>query len=221
MHIIELIKGLDTSFFLLINGLHSPFFDNFMWIVSAKLTWIPLYLSVLYLLIRTYKKEPVWIILTVVFCIVISDQTASGMLKEFFKRLRPSHVESLKSVIHLVKGYEGGLYGFASSHAANSVGFALLTSLILSDRFYSLLLLCWALLVSYSRIYLGVHYPGDILGGILVGTLAAIFSFWLLIRIRPNILQNQDNTVEKTQKIIPTGVLMLSLAGILIYSAFA
>ena len=192
-----------------------------MWIVSAKLTWIPLYLSVLYLLIRTYKKESVWIILTVVFCIVISDQTASGMLKEFFKRLRPSHVESLKSVIHLVKGYEGGLYGFASSHAANSVGFALLTSLILSDRFYSLLLLCWALLVSYSRIYLGVHYPGDILGGILVGTLAAIFSFWLLIRIRPNILQNQDNTVEKTQKIIPTGVLMLSLAGILIYSAFA
>ena len=221
MHIFEQIKGLDTQLFLLINGLHSSFFDTFMWIVSAKLTWIPLYLSVLYLLIRTYKKDSVWIILSVVLCIVISDQTASGLLKELVKRLRPSHVESLKSMIHLVKGYEGGLYGFASSHASNSAGLAILTSLIFKNRLYTLSMSVWVLLVSYSRIYLGVHYPGDILGGMLIGTLVAFFCYWLILKIKPQLLSNPKAEIEKTQTIIPVGILLLSLLSVLIYSFIA
>ena len=205
MQIIEIIKGFDTRLFLIINGLHSSFFDNFMWIVSAKLTWLPLYLSVLYLLIRTFKKDSVWIILSVILCIVISDQLASGLLKELVKRLRPSHVENLKSVIHLVKAYEGGLYGFASSHAANSAAFALISSLILKDRLYSISVIFWVLLVSYSRIYLGVHYPGDILGGITIGVLAAFFCYYLLFKLRPQNLKKQDFAYQKTQKTIPVG----------------
>ena len=221
MHLIELIKGLDTQLFLIINGLHSTFFDNFMWIVSAKLSWIPLYLSVLYLLIRTFKKNAVWIILSVVLCIVISDQVASGLLKELVKRLRPSHVDSLKSVIHLVKDYEGGLYGFASSHASNSVGFAVITSLIFRNRLYTLSILGWALLVSYSRIYLGVHYPLDILGGITIGVLSAFFCYGLIQKFKPQLLSNPNVITEKTQTIIPVGVLLLSLLSMLIYSIIA
>jgi len=218
MNTIEIIKGLDTQLFLAINGLHSSFFDNFMWVVSAKLTWIPLYLSVLYLLIRTFKKEAVWIILSVVLCIVISDQVASGLLKELVKRLRPSHVDSLKSVIHLVKGYDGGLYGFASSHAANSVGLAVITFLIFRNKLYTSSMLCWALLVSYSRIYLGVHYPGDILGGIVIGTSAAFFCFLILNRLRLQSHQKQDLSADKTQKFVPLTVLSLNLIGIVVYS---
>ena len=218
MNIIEIIKELDTHLFLIINGLHSTFFDSFMWAISAKLTWIPLYLSVLYLLIRTFKKNSVWIILSVVLCIVISDQVASGLLKELVKRLRPSHVDSLKSVIHLVKGYEGGLYGFASSHAANSAGFAIMTSFIFSNRFYTIFILFWAALVSYSRVYLGVHYPLDIIGGIAIGVFAALFCFWLLIRLRPQSLQNKDFPTKKPQNTIPLWVLSLTLSGIIVYS---
>ncbi len=221
MHIIDLIKGLDTQLFLIINGLHSTFFDNFMWIVSAKLSWIPLYLSVLYLLIRTFKKNAVWIILSVVLCIVISDQIASGLLKELVKRLRPSHVDSLKSVIHLVKGYEGGLYGFASSHASNSAGLAVITSLIFRNRLYTLSILGWALLVSYSRIYLGVHYPLDILGGITIGVLSAFFCYGLIQKFKPQLLSNPNVITKKTQTIIPVGVLLLSLLSMLIYSIIA
>ncbi|MEI6754667.1 MAG: phosphatase PAP2 family protein [Paludibacter sp.] len=218
MQIIEILKGLDTQLFLLINGLHSPFFDNFMWIVSTKFSWIPLYLSVLYLLIRTHKKESIWIILSIVLSIVISDQLASGLLKELVKRLRPSHVDDLKSVIHLVKGYEGSLYGFASSHAANSVGFALLTSLIFTDRFYSLSMLFWALLVSYSRVYLGVHYPGDILGGIVIGTSAAFFCYWLIYKIKPQLLTHKVLRPRESHTIIPLSILVLSLLTIAVYS---
>ncbi len=218
MHIIELFKGLDTHLFLIINGLHSSFFDNFMWAVSAKLSWIPLYLSVLYLLIRTFKKDAFWIIVSLVLCILISDQLASGLLKELVKRLRPSHVDSLKSVIHLLKGYEGGLYGFASSHAANSAGFALITSLIFRNRLYTFSILAWALLVSYSRIYLGVHYPGDILGGMAIGVLAALLCHGLIQKFKPQLLTNSKAIIKKTQTIIPIGVLLLSLLSLLIYS---
>jgi undecaprenyl-diphosphatase len=217
MHVVEIIKVLDTQLFLAINGLHSSYFDNFMWVVSAKLTWIPLYLSVLYLLIRTFKKDSIWIILSVILCIVIPDQVASGLLKELVKRLRPSHVDSLKSVIHLVKGYDGGLYGFAFSHAANSAGLAVITSLIFRNRLYTLSMICWALLVSYSRIYLGVHYPGDILGGIGIGTSAAFFCYWLIQKFKPQLLHIHKNPKNiQSQSIFPFSVIVVSLVMIVI-----
>jgi len=218
MHVIEIIKDLDTQLFLAINGLHSSYFDNFMWVVSAKLTWIPLYLSVLYLLIRTFKKDSIWIILSVILCIVISDQVASGLFKELVKRLRPSHVDNLKAVIHLVKGYDGGLYGFASSHAANSAGLAVITSLIFRNRLYTFSMLAWALLVSYSRIYLGVHYPGDILGGMAIGVMAALFCFFILNSLRLQVLKKQNYSADNTQKFVPIIVLSLSLIGMVVYS---
>ena len=218
MHVNEIIKGLDTQLFLAINGLHSSYFDNFMWVISAKLIWIPLYLSVLYLLIRTFKKDSIWIILSVILCIVISDQVASGLLKELVKRLRPSHVDNLKAVIHLVKGYDGGLYGFASSHAANSAGLAVITSLIFRNRLYTFSMLAWALLVSYSRIYLGVHYPGDILGGMVIGVMAALFCFFVLNFLRLQSLKKQNYSADNIQKFVPIIVLSLSLIGIVVYS---
>ena len=221
MHIIEQIKGLDTHLFLIINGLHSSFFDTFMWALSAKLTWVPLYISLLYLLIRTFKKDAAWIILSVVLCIVISDQLASGLLKELVKRLRPSHVHSLKSVIHLVKGYEGGLYGFASSHASNSIGLAVISSLILRNRLYTLSIVGWAILVSYSRIYLGVHYPGDIFGGMVIGVSSAFLCYGLIQKFKPQLVSGPKVETESTQTIIPVGVLFLSLVSMLIYCFIA
>ena len=220
MNLIDTLKYWDTNLFLLINGIHSPFFDGFMFAVSEKFIWIPLYISVLYLLIKCWKKEAIWLIVAIILCIVISDQISSDLLKNLVKRLRPSHAEDLKGLVHLVRGYSGGKYGFASSHAANAVGFAIISSLILKRRIYTWFIMAWAIITAYSRIYLGVHYPLDVLGGALVGTMASFICYWTILRFRPAILQQENYTVEKQETLIPVIVLSLSYTAIIIYSIF-
>lgn len=214
MNLIEIFKGWDTGLLLFINAHHSSFFDGFMYAVSAKFTWVPLYASVLYLLIRYWKKEALWLILGIVLCIVLADQVSSDILKHVVKRLRPTHAGNLKGMIHLVKGYTGGLYGFASSHAANSVGFALLTSLIFQRKLYTYFIAFWTILVMYSRVYLGVHYPTDILGGIVVGIMAALLCFWLLRKFKPEVT---TIVKDETDVRVPVTVLLVSLIGLIVY----
>ncbi len=221
MNLIDTFKLWDTYLFLLINGFHAPFFDGFMFAVSAKLTWVPLYISVLYLVIRQWKREAIWVVLALVLCIIISDQVASGILKDLVKRLRPSHVEELKGVVHLVKEYSGGKYGFASSHASNAFGFALLSSLFIRRKLYCYAIFLWAFMTAYSRMYLGVHYPGDIVGGIVVGSLAALSCYWAILKFKPVVLLHaEDKSIEKTVVMIPVVVLSVSYLGIIIYSLF-
>lgn len=220
MNLIDTIKIWDTDLFLLINGFHSPFFDGFMFAVSEKLTWIPLYISVLYLLIKCWKKEAIWAILALILCIVISDQVASGLLKDLVKRLRPSHAEDLKGLVHLVRGYSGGKYGFASSHAANAFGFAILSSIILQRRIYTWSIMVWAIITAYSRIYLGVHYPLDVLGGAIVGVMATLICYWAILKIQPAILKPEVYKPTKQDALIPVIVLSISFTILIIYSVF-
>jgi len=222
MNLIDTLNLWDTNLFLAINGLHAPFFDGIMFAISAKLTWVPLYIAVLYVVIKRWKRESIWIIIALILCIVIADQVSSGVIKHLVKRPRPSHAEDLKGLVYLVKGYGGGLYGFVSSHAANSFGFALLSSLLFRNRRYMLAIFGWATLLSYSRIYLGVHYPFDILGGMIVGVLAALICFYTIKKLRPSLLQLQNYSSENEQKdtLIPLLILVLSYIGIIIYSLF-
>jgi undecaprenyl-diphosphatase len=216
MELIHSLNTWDTNLFLALNGCHSVFFDRFMSVFSGKFVWIPLYLSVLYVVIKQWKNEAVWIVLALVLCIVISDQVASGLIKHLVQRPRPSHNESLNAVIHLVNGYRGGMYGFVSSHASNSIGFALLSSLIFRQKLYVYVLFLWAVVTSYSRIYLGVHYPLDILGGDVVGVLSALLCYWALTKYRPA-LKHADNSLSAIAPVIVTG---LSFIGIAVYSIF-
>ena len=220
MNIIDTLKLWDSTLFLFINGMHAPFFDGIMFAISYKFTWVPLYIAVLYMVIKHWKRESIWIILALIFCIVIADQVSSGFIKHLVERLRPSHASHLTGLVHLVNGYSGGLYGFVSSHAANSFGFALLSSLIFRQKNYSILLFVWAVLTAYSRVYLGVHYPLDIVGGIIVGVLAALLCFATIKKLRPSLLELQDknSTTNKPNTIIPLLVLGLSFTGIVIYS---
>lgn len=220
MNLIDNLKLWDTNLFLFLNGIHAPFFDSLMYIVSEKFIWIPLYISVLYVLIRHWKKESIWLIIALILCIVISDQVSSGILKDLVKRLRPSHVEDLKGFVHLVRGYSGGKYGFASSHTANAFGFALLSSLIFKRNIYTYCIFVWAIITAYSRIYLGVHYPLDILGGVIVGVSAALGCFWIIGKYRPSLmLQAVDDGIEKSTIMFPIAILVLSFLGIIVYSA--
>ncbi|MGQ9848355.1 MAG: phosphatase PAP2 family protein, partial [Bacteroidales bacterium] len=165
----QLIK-LDHQWFLAINSMHNAFFDEIMYWVSYKYTWLPLYVIIVYFILRQYKKQGIIIIIGIALTLFLSDQL-SVLVKDWVMRLRPSHNPYFENIIHLNRNIKGGTYGFVSSHAANTTG--LVTFLILYPIFrkkiIKILLISWVLLVSYSRIYNGLHYPADVVGGIFLG----------------------------------------------------
>ena len=184
---------IDTEILLAINGWHAPWADTLMWIISAKETWIPLYALMVGLLIWRYRESasasvkwlqrfPAWLVILLVLCLAVgaADFIASGILKDWVARPRPSRVPELEGVLHLVNGYKSGRYGFVSSHAANTMACGLLFSLIWRKKITTISLMLWVAANCYSRMYLGVHYPLDILGGLIVGALVAIGAYVLL-----------------------------------------
>lgn len=189
----ERLIHIDTEILLAINGWHAPWADTLMWIISAKETWIPLYLLLIGLLVLRYRhpattrvkwmqKVPACVLMIIVIGLAVgaADFIASGILKDWVARPRPSRVPELEGVLHLVNGYKSGRYGFVSSHAANTMACGLLFSLIWRKKITTCGLMLWVAANCYSRMYLGVHYPLDILGGLIVGALVAWVAFVML-----------------------------------------
>jgi undecaprenyl-diphosphatase len=176
---LDWLINLDTKLFLFLNSIHSSFFDAVMWHVSGKLEWIPLYVVLLYFIIRRYKRKSILILASIAVLITLTDVISSQVIKDNVQRLRPSNNPDLANIVHIVNGYHGGKYGFVSSHAANCFGIALFFSLLFRKRWVTVGIVLWATLVSYSRIYLGVHYPGDVIGGAILGGCLAVLLFKL------------------------------------------
>jgi undecaprenyl-diphosphatase len=165
----EWLNKIDTQLLQWINQTNSEAADSFMLFMSAKWVWLPLYALLIWLLILKDGVQ-VWKTLIVIFFIVLlADQTASALFKPLFGRLRPCHEASLADWIRTPGGC-GGKFGFVSSHAANTAGVALFLWKYMRNTFrYLWLLFLWASITAYSRVYLGVHYPGDVAIGALVG----------------------------------------------------
>ena len=184
------INNLDHELFLFLNGLHVGWLDPVMTFISSEMGWIPFYAILLYLIFRKSGWRGLFfVVIGVVILITCSDQLSSHVFKPVFQRLRPCHDPLLQDLVHLPNGHCGGQYGFISSHACNTFALASFITLIMK-KFYKkigLLMFIWAALVSYSRIYMGVHFPGDVLCGAAVGMILGFGTGHLLLIVMKKI----------------------------------
>ena len=182
-----LVEG-DSSILLAVNGMHSSYFDTFMWLCSRKFEWIPFYLSILYVLFRNFNwRVLLYSLVAMGVILLLTDAVSSHFIRPVVARLRPSNLENpISEMIHIVDNHRGGRYGFPSSHASNSWGLVFFVGLLLRRRVLTTFLACWALLLCYSRLYLGVHYPGDLLAGMMLGAVVAsvvYYVFWRMTKV--------------------------------------
>jgi undecaprenyl-diphosphatase len=191
MSFIDSLKELDTQLFLFLNSKHNSFFDFIMFWASYRFTWIPLYAFFLFLAWKQYGKK-VWLVaLAAVLVIVLSDQVSVHAFKNVFLRYRPCNNITIGPEVHVNDG-KGGMYGFISSHAANVFALATFLSLLFRKRirYFTPLVFLWAVFVSYSRIYNGMHYPADVAAGAIVG-MAIGYLVFRLFRIAESKIQTE------------------------------
>lgn len=179
MEFINLLKSWDKDLFLYLNGIHSPLWDYSMTLFTLTPTWLLFYGTILFIIGKKYDKKSLFIFVAIALMILCADQF-SGILKHTVQRLRPSNDPLLAGLVHIFFN-KGGQFGFVSAHAANTFAMATFTSLLFNNRRYAAFIFPWAILIAYSRVYLGVHYPGDILGGAILGAGIGIGFFKLLL----------------------------------------
>lgn len=221
LELIHYLEQIDTAILLFINGMHCALFDYFLVLVSNRFTWIPFYAAFIFVMIKNFHwKVTVTTILAVALLVLLCDQTASGLIKPLVGRLRPSNLDnSISSMVHVVDGYRGGRYGFPSSHSANSWGVAIFAMYLVRNRKLSIFLALWATLVTYSRAYLGVHYPGDLLVGILIGFVMASIVFYAYNRWARSYTQEfLDGKKNIQYNYLPISVGVISIATMFVTS---
>lgn len=175
------LSDIDARLLLIVNGAHSPFFDSVMWCISGRWIWLPFYAVLAYLLFRrmSWKRASICLV-TIGLIILAADQTCATLIRPEIGRLRPANLNNpLSSFVHVVNGCRGGRYGFPSCHAANTFALAVFMSLVIRHKWFTVMMFSWAFIVSYSRMYLGVHYFGDLFCGATIGSLFAVLFYYL------------------------------------------
>lgn len=200
------IIQLDQQLSLALNGGHSLFLDGIMMTLRNTWTWVPVSALLLFVIFKNGTWREVFLaILALALTIFLADHISSAVCKPLFHRFRPSQDPLIMYQIDVVNGYRGGLYGFISSHAANTFSVFAFTSLLLRSRIYTISMFFWAALVSYSRVYLGVHYLGDIFFGAIWGVIVGVGCYYLYRYIRNKVA---EKNVYISSQYTSTGVLL-------------
>lgn len=178
---IQDILHLDQQLLLALNFDGGTWLDTFFWYVSGKATWIPLYIAIAYIIYRRYGlRDMILAMIIIGLSVVLADQICN-IFKTYTPKLRPSRTPEIEAFVHTVRGYRGGLYGTVSAHAATTVAIAIFSSLVVEKRWYTICIFAWAALVAYSRIYLGVHFPLDLIFGTVCGLTVGFIMYRLFV----------------------------------------
>lgn len=224
MSLVEKILPYERNLFLWLNEHHTAYWDTFMWIYSGKLIWLPLAIAGFIVFVYKMKwKEAVLILVCAALVGMLCDYFSANVIKPYFERFRPTHHPDFAEFVEVVKGYRGGRYGFISNHAANGFGVVVFTSLLFRYRYFTLTMVLWALMTSYSRIYLGVHFISDIIGGALWGTLIGFFVYYIYLTSRRFILKVPKEELKvplygKTRAKVLMAVIFSTILCIAVYS---
>ena len=183
--LLSILKAMDTMVFLTVNSHHNAYFDSVMWLVSGKLIWVPMYVSLFFVLLKNYSYKVVFAILLAIGVVILfTDSFTAQIIRPWVCRLRPSNLDNpMSSMVHIVDGYRGGAYGFPSNHASNTWGLAFFITFLFRRYKLTFFFFLWALLVCYSRMYLGVHYFGDLLIGGLLALAGASTVFYVFRKV--------------------------------------
>ena len=189
----------ERDIFFFLNGSDSSLLDNFFYIYSNQWIWLFFYISFLCVFfLKKDWKEFVCLTVAILFLILFTDQISSGLIKPFFHRFRPTHHPDFMDHVKTVFNYRGGLYGFISSHAANSFGFATFCALIFRNKLFTVTIFLYGFLNAYSRIYLGVHFISDVVVGAFTGMLIAGIIYMIYNHIRYKWFLIEKNQKKKS-----------------------
>lgn len=223
---INKLLPLERDLFLALNGSDSLFWDNAMWTYSGLVAWIPMLLFILYFSFRNQQLREGMLVLGSIFLVLLLSTLISGsFFKPLFRRFRPSHHPDYKHIVALVNNFRGGDYGFISGHATNSFSIAMFLSLLFRNKLVSLSIFLWAIINSYSRIYLGVHFISDIVSGLIMGLIIGwiVYKIYAIIRYRyfgVSHAENNSTIYTQQQGNILGSAIILYIAIVILFSPY-
>ena len=220
---IQSFLNTDQQLLLSFNGSDSLFIDHLALVLTSAWTWVPLYAALLYLIVKNNEKagQIILAIASALLCVAIATGVGDGLVKPAVARLRPSFEPSLVGLVHTVNNYQGSGFSFFSVHAANTFSLAVFFSLLIRRRVLTISLLVWALVNSWTRLYLGVHYPSDVITGMLFGTLVGCIVYWgyfsMYRRISPKLHYISTQYTSTGYSLCDIDVFMTALVGTAVY----
>lgn len=215
--ILQYLIDIDTDIFMSVNRYHNAYWDTFMYLFSEKEVWVPMYLTLIFVLIRNNNWRVIGLCVLALCCIFLfTDTFLASIVRPWVARLRPSNLENpLSATVHIVDDWRGGRYGFPSNHAANCWALAFFCWWLFRRKAITIFLVAWALITCYSRSYLGVHYPGDLLAGMLFGLAASSLCYYVFHRI-----SGYTHTDELRYEYLPVATGIFTIIVLIVVSFF-